>query len=162
MPLQHALTTYLFSVWSRQYSLMDIPCTGIWPSLPWSRQQPVWHRVTWRPQPHLSQQPRTVQPLSLLMLGFAWEENAHFTSAPIRNGMAAHSQYFLLYLPGHNFSGGRSTGVDSQWVCFFCHGWTDETLFKCEHCNRTGLLAHTQDLAVGTSSQDLLEIEEGW
>lgn len=52
----------------------------------------------------------------------------------------------LSLLPGDNFSCSRSASINSQWVRFFRHSWADETILKCEHCNRTGLLAHTQYL----------------
>lgn len=50
------------------------------------------------------------------------------------------------HLPGHDFSRNRSASINSQRVCFFSHSWVDETIFQCEHCNRTGLPTHTQDL----------------
>lgn len=50
------------------------------------------------------------------------------------------------YLPGRDFSCNSSASINSQGVCFFSLSWADETIFKCEHCNRTGLPTHTQDL----------------
>lgn len=63
--------------------------------------------------------------------------------------MAAHVSFHSISfrsLPGHDFNSSWSAGVNSQWVCFFSHGRADETIIKCELCNRTGLPAHTQDL----------------
>lgn len=132
-----------------RYSLMDSPCTGIWPSPQWYQQLPVWRRLTWQPQPHLSQQPPAVQPLSLPMWGFVWEARSFKFKVVHISEMAAHINSLLRYLPGHDFNCSRSVGVNSQWACFFSHGRADETIFKCEHRNRTGLPVHTQDLKGG-------------
>lgn len=73
----------------------------------------------------------------------------YFKMCPILQ-MAIHINSLLRPLPRQDFSCSRSAGVNSQRVCFFSYGRADETIFKCEHCNRTGLPAHTQDLRGGT------------
>lgn len=138
------------------YSLMDIPCTGIWPSPPQYQQLPVWHQLTWQPRRHLSQQPPAVQPQSLPIWGFAWEEILVFSVYSYYK-MAAQS-FFVKHLPGHNFSSSRSAGVNSQWVHFFSHGRANETIFECEHCNRIWLPAHTQNLKWGDTSRHKLSV----
>lgn len=62
------------------------------------------------------------------------------------DGTATQMNLILRHLPGYNFSCCGPVDVNSQWVSFFSHGWPYETIFKCKHCNRTSLLAHTQDL----------------
>lgn len=100
MPLQHVMTAYsiIWCVQVNRYSLMDIPCTGVWPSPPRYRRQPVWHRLTWQPQPHLSQQPPTVQPLCLLMWGFAWEEIANVKVCQHQKWQHALNFCYAIYL----------------------------------------------------------------
>lgn len=163
MPLQHALTSYSFSVlkyrtvltdghplhWDLTFSAM-IPTAASLASTDLTTPATSF--------PATSNRPASVPTNVRACL----RRKRTFNTCPYQKSHVSTQSIYLSYLPGHNFSGGRSAGVDSQWVCFFSHGWTDETIFKCEHCNRTGLLAHTQDLVVGTWSQDLLVIEEGW
>lgn len=81
------------------YSLMDIPCTGFCPFLPRYPQLPVWHPLTWRQMPHLYQQSQMVQPLSLRMSGFAWEEkHLHFKTGPCQEKQQTHPHFFCIYL----------------------------------------------------------------
>lgn len=148
------------------YSLMDISCIGFCPFLPWYPQLPVWHPLTWRQPPRLYQQSQMVQPLSLQMSGFAWEKKIiHFKACPCqKSSKHTHTLFFFLHLPGLDFSSSRSAGIKSQWLTFFSHGRADETIFKCEHCNRTGLLAHAHDLNTGKfiSDQENIHIYTHW
>lgn len=80
------------------YSLMDIPCTGFCPFLPRYPQLPVWHPLTWRQTPHLYQQSQMVQPLSLWMSGFAWEEKRlHFKTGPCQEKQQTHPHFFFFF-----------------------------------------------------------------
>lgn len=108
------------------YLLMDSLCTGIWPSRPRCRLLPVWHRSPWRCQAHLSPRPPAARPPCPPSWGFAWAWKKRTSRHKLIRRGATQSPVSRR-LPGHDFGGGRSAGVDGQRVRLLGHGRADET-----------------------------------